>query len=124
MVLFGRLFFGCLATLGSAPAETGFCFFSVPGSRTAASPLPRTPEREPLGHLALWGHSLATRSGGCGWLGSDSGVCRRGTDWPAGGTVGTGQPVRTLGLGQMGTEEGVWGPARLDGSEDRTGRKS
>lgn len=31
-----------------------------------------------------------------------------GTDWPAGGTVGTGQPVRIRGLGQMGIEEGLW----------------
>lgn len=31
-----------------------------------------------------------------------------GTDWSAAGTVGTGQPVKTLGLGQMGMDEGLW----------------
>lgn len=54
LVLFERLFFGCLATLvAAAMAETGFCFLSLPSSRAAASLLPRAPEREPLGHLAL-----------------------------------------------------------------------
>lgn len=34
--------------------------------------------------------------------------------------MGTGQPVRVLGLGQMGTEGGAWGSARLDTSEEKT----
>lgn len=34
--------------------------------------------------------------------------------------MGTGQPVRVLGLGQMGMEGGAWGSARLDTSEERT----
>lgn len=84
-----------------------FCFLSLLRGRTAepTPPVPRTPDLDPLGDLALCGHSFATCRGGCGWLGSESGVCVWGTDWPAGGTVGMGQPVRILGLGQMGMEE-------------------
>lgn len=100
-----------MATLRSTtPTETSFCFSSLTRGRTAepTAPAPRTPDLDPLGDLALCGHSLATCRGGCGWLGSESGVCTWGTDWPAGGTLGMGQPVRILGLGQMGMEE--WGP--------------
>ena len=118
LVVFWRLFFGCLATGRSLTlAELSFCFLSLLRGQTAELmlPVPRAPDLDPLGGLALCGHSFATCSGGCGWLGSDSGVWTWGTDWPAGGTVGMGQPVRILGLGEMGMEEWLWWSLRADG---------
>lgn len=114
----------CLACLATA-TETSFFFSSRPIGR-AAEPPARTPDLEPLGDLALCGHSLATCRGRCGWLGSESGVCTWGTDWPAGGTLGTGQPVRILGLGQMGMEEwGPWWSPSVDGkSSGKRGEKN
>lgn len=44
-----------------------------------------------------------------------------GTDWPAGGTAGMGQPVRILGFGQMGTEEGPWWSLMADGYSSERG---
>ena len=73
LVDFWFLFFGCLATVCPPTlAELSFCFLSL--LRGETDELPRAPDLDPLGGLALCGHSFATWSRGWGWLGSDSGV--------------------------------------------------
>ena len=60
----------------------------------------RPRDKEPLGGLLLWGHSLASFSLAGGWPQSDMGVRRRGLAWVEEGVLGRGQLER-------GTEGGT-----------------
>ncbi len=89
-----RLIFDCLAAALPWPAPS---WPSLMWGQTAES---RTPEREPLGGLALSGHSRPTLICTWGRLASGRGVCRWGTDWVGGGTLDMGQMDR-------GSAEGI-----------------